>query len=84
MKYSMPVHCCNTCAEYNNLKPKVPADSGTKPWLCEVCGHFGVGSLAICTIGKWLRLKPIHYDNSTLGKVIITELLSQDNQKELS
>ncbi len=52
------VHCCDSCARAAGVQPKYPPDSGSKSWLCEVCGHHGIGSAIDCTIGDWLRLQP--------------------------
>jgi len=52
------VHCCDNCARKHHMKPKSPADSGIESWLCEICGHFGIGSAVDCTICNWLRLRP--------------------------
>jgi hypothetical protein len=52
-------HCCDQCARAAGLKPKVPADSGKQSCLCEVCGHYGIGSLTVCEYSNWLRIKPI-------------------------
>ena len=53
------VHCCDSCARNAGVKPKVPADSGVASWLCDVCGHHGIGSLTDCKIGDWLILWPL-------------------------
>ena len=53
------VHCCDVCARNSGVMPKVPADSGVSSWLCDVCGHYGIGSLTDCCIGDWLRLRPM-------------------------
>lgn len=53
------VHCCDECARRAGVKPKNPADSGESSWYCEVCGHYGIGSLTDCEIGDWLRLRPL-------------------------
>lgn len=53
------VHCCDSCARKAGVKPKIPADSGNASWLCDVCGHRGIGSLTDCEIGDWLRLRPL-------------------------
>ncbi len=53
------VHCCDSCARKFGATPKTPADSGKSSWLCEVCGHYGIGSLTDCEIGDWLHLRPI-------------------------
>ena len=52
------VHCCDSCVRNAGVQPKYPPDSGKESWLCEVCGHFGIGSATDCTIGDWLTLKP--------------------------
>jgi len=58
------VHCCDSCARAAGVQPKYPPDSGSKSWLCEVCGHHGIGSAIDCTIGDWLRLQPrVWYGN---------------------
>jgi len=53
------VHCCDSCARAANAMPKAPADSGVASWFCEVCGHYGIGSMTDCEIGDWLRLRPL-------------------------
>jgi hypothetical protein len=53
------VHCCDECARKSGVKPKLPADSGKASWLCDVCGHYGIGSLTDCEIGDWLGLRPL-------------------------
>lgn len=53
------VHCCDKCARKAGVNPKRPADSGKASWLCDVCGHHGIGSLTDCEIGDWLRLRPL-------------------------
>lgn len=53
------VHCCDECARKAGVNPKRPADSGKASWLCDVCGHHGIGSLTGCEIGDWLRLRPL-------------------------
>ena len=53
------VHCCDSCAREAGVTPKCPADSGTASWLCDVCGHYGIGSLTACAIGDWLQLQPL-------------------------
>ncbi len=53
------VHCCDECARKAGVNPKRPADSGKASWLCDVCGHHGIGSLTDCEIGDWLRLRPL-------------------------
>ena len=53
------VHCCDSCARKAGVTPKQPADSGVASWLCDVCGHHGIGSLTDCEIGDWLRLRPL-------------------------
>ncbi len=53
------VHCCDECARKAGVNPKRPADSGKASWLCDVCGHRGIGSLTDCEIGDWLRLRPL-------------------------
>lgn len=53
------VHCCDECARKAGVNPKRPADSGKASWLCDVCGHYGIGSLTDCEIGDWLGLRPL-------------------------
>ena len=60
------VHCCDECARKAGVNPKRPADSGKASWLCDVCGHHGIGSLTDCEIGDWLRLRPLQ--PNTAGK----------------
>ena len=61
------VHCCDECARKAGVKPKRPADSGKASWLCDVCGHHGIGSLTDCEIGDWLRLRPLQPNFSLCG-----------------
>ena len=58
-------HCCDSCAIKTGVKPKRPADSGKASWLCDVCGHHGIGSLTDCEIGDWLRLRPLQPSRAT-------------------
>ena len=51
------VHCCDECARKAGVNPRRPADSGNASWLCDVCGHHGIGSLTDCEIVDWLRLR---------------------------
>lgn len=51
--------CCNRCIRNANLWPKLPADSGSASWRCEMCGHGGIGSFMECVIGDWLVLRPL-------------------------
>ena len=53
------VHCCDECARKAGVNTKRPADSGKASWLCDVCGHHGIGSLTDCEIGDWLQLQPL-------------------------
>jgi hypothetical protein len=41
------------------LITKSPNDSGSKGLLCDLCGHFGMGSFYQCKIGNWLILHPM-------------------------
>ncbi len=50
-------HCCNGCAQRAGVSPKYPADSGMESWPCEVCGHYGIGSKAVCVVEEWLTLR---------------------------
>lgn len=59
------VHCCDKCARKAGVNPKRPADSGKASWLCDVCGHHGIGSLTDCEIGDWLRLRPLQPSRAT-------------------
>ena len=63
------VHCCNDCAYKAGVIPKYPADSGNKSWMCDVCGHFGIGSATDCTIGDWLILKPNASSTAAAGDI---------------
>jgi hypothetical protein len=56
------VHCCDRCAIQQGVRPKAPADSGVQSWLCEVCGHHGIGSRMECRIGAWLSLEVLAPD----------------------
>lgn len=51
------VHCCDSCARNAGVVPKSPADR----WqcLCQVCGHYGIGSKTDCKVGDWLILHPL-------------------------
>ena len=49
--------CCDSCARQHGAIPKMPADSGDASWLCDVCGHHGIGSAMLCEIGDWLTLR---------------------------
>jgi ribosomal protein L37AE/L43A len=49
------VHCCDECARKAGVNSKRPADSGKASWLCDVCGHHGIGSLTDCEIGYMTR-----------------------------
>lgn len=53
------VHCCDSCAMQQGATPKQPADSGTASWMCDVCGHYGIGSVTDCMIGDWLTLRVV-------------------------
>ena len=53
------VHCCDSCVRREGLTPKAPAESGTMSWLCQMCGHYGIGSKMECEVGEWLQLKPV-------------------------
>lgn len=53
------VFCCNSCVYKSGLAPKSPADSGTASWLCDVCGHYNIGSKHSCVVGEWLQLTPL-------------------------
>ena len=61
------VHCCDECARKAGVNPKRPADSGKASWLCDVCGHHGIGSLTDCEIGDWLRLRPLQPNTGAKG-----------------
>ena len=50
--------CCDECARSNGVAPKRPPDSGNSSWLCDVCGHYNIGSMVPCKISDWLTLKP--------------------------
>ncbi len=52
------VQCCDDCMHRAGLAHKIPADGGAESWLCDVCGHFGIGSKINATVCNWLRLKP--------------------------
>jgi hypothetical protein len=53
------IHCCDRCSRSAGWIPKVPADSGVESWFCDVCGHYGIGSLTPCEIVDGLRLRPL-------------------------
>lgn len=55
---TVQVHCCDECARAHGVEPRTPPDSGVESWPCEVCGHYGIGSLMTCKIDEWLRLQP--------------------------
>jgi hypothetical protein len=50
---------CDDCARKRGCKPKSPPDSGTESFLCDVCGHHGIGSTMPCKIDPWLILHPL-------------------------
>ena len=52
-------YCCNSCSRTASIEPKSPPESGQASWLCDVCGHHGIGSLMDCEIGEWLRMRPL-------------------------
>ena len=52
-------HCCDACIRSAGMAPKRPADSGGSSWLCEMCGHHGIGSSVLCRVTNWLILRPI-------------------------
>lgn len=52
---------CNDCAHSCGHKPKYPADSGVKSWLCDRCKHHNIGSYMVCDMGDWLTLIPKEY-----------------------
>ena len=58
-------HLCDRCARKSGLVQKDKADSSVSSWLCNVCGHYGIGSMASCLIGDWLILIPIAYTKAT-------------------
>ena len=57
------VFCCDLCVRNANITPKCPADSGVSSQLCNVCGHYGIGSYTECEVGDWLNLHPVHSVN---------------------
>lgn len=58
---TISVHCCDHCIGIRNMKIKSPADSRGQSWMCELCGHFGIGSQMNCTVETWNRLQPVAY-----------------------
>ena len=52
-------HCCDACSRVAGIKPTYPPDSGSASWLCNVCGHYGIGSEAKLKICDWLVVRPI-------------------------
>ena len=58
---TVTAHVCDNCAISSGFRPKRPADSGPKSWLCAKCEHHGIGSSMKCEIGDWLILHPIEY-----------------------
>jgi len=50
---------CNDCVSRYGIKPKYPADSGNKSWMCKKCGHFNIGSQMKCKVGDLLELIPL-------------------------
>lgn len=53
------IYACDECVSRSGVLPKYPADSGSTSYLCEICGHYGMGSLMDCMITSWLRIKPL-------------------------
>ena len=70
------VHCCDECARKAGVNPKRPADSGKASWLCDVCGHHGIGSLTDCEIGDWLRLRPLQPNQTAKRRPLVGVRLS--------
>ena len=54
--------CCQHCADECNLPRKQP-DSGSQSWMCNRCGHYGVGSYVEFRVGDWLVLQAVKYLN---------------------
>jgi len=52
-------YCCDSCSRRFGVRPNSPADSGIKSWLCDVCGHYGIGSRTDLEVGDWLGLRPV-------------------------
>lgn len=55
------IHCCDVCSRKAGIKPKRPADSGSRSLYCEVCGHYNIGSKMVCQVDDWLILKPLRH-----------------------
>jgi hypothetical protein len=53
------IFCCDSCARKSKIQPKQPADSDTESRLCDVCGHYNIGSFIAAKIGNWLQLIPM-------------------------
>ena len=77
------VHCCDSCARKAGVTPKQPADSGVASWLCDVCGHHGIGSLTDCEIGDWLRLRPLQPNGRFCRTVICMLTILQRGTNEV-
>lgn len=58
-------YCCDHCIGLRNMKMKSLADSGGKSWLCDLCGHYGIGSQMLCKVETWNRLIPLPYEPQT-------------------
>ena len=59
--------CCDSCCHAYGVRPKFPADSGTASWMCDVCGHYNIGSAMDCTVGHWLTLRPVVPPNAVVS-----------------
>lgn len=59
------VQCCDNCCHAHGVQPKFPPDSGVASWMCDVCGHYNIGSLVQCEVGRWLILRPVATPNAT-------------------
>jgi hypothetical protein len=53
----LEAHCCDNCCRRQGLDPKYPPDSGVSSWLCDICGHYGIGSAERIEAGDWLIKK---------------------------
>lgn len=51
------IFACDMCVQGCGKRSKIPPDSGCKSWMCDKCGHYGIGSYVKAIIGRWGILK---------------------------
>lgn len=51
--------CCDDCANRAGLSQRSRAETGVSSWLCDVCGHYGIGAQETCVVRDWLGLTPV-------------------------